>query len=424
MAFETPVFLFALAAVAAPVIVHLIFRVRKRVVRFGTLRFLRALMKRNRRRLRLRDVLLLIVRAAVVALVALAFARPYFPGGAGESDGGRRDVVFVLDDSFSMSAGRMARTSFDEAKSSVLAELSGMRRGDRAALVLANGGGRTVAPLTDALETVRAGVRAAHVTHERAELAPALRAAAGLLAGSDADIRRIAVASDLQRTAWTEAGLRAVAAGGVVYDSILPPAGQPNLAVVGAEPVTEVWVPGTPVRVRARVANFGDADAGDVAIRLRAGAAGAVRAERSVNVPAGGESAIELAFDAVAPGEVPATVEIDGRDPLAADDMRYLVVSLRGRTHALAVMDEVSAGPSRIGDEDYFLRRALDPRLDDSEAPLTPFETEEIRSRTLDAASLRAADAVCLLGARKLTRGSLHLSPGEVQEQFTNCQSV
>ena len=83
--FENPLFLAALGAVAVPVIIHLIFRLRKRVVPFGTLRFLQKVVQRNRRRLRLRDIILLVLRATAVALLALALARPFFTGPAASS---------------------------------------------------------------------------------------------------------------------------------------------------------------------------------------------------------------------------------------------------------------------------------------------------------------------------------------------------
>ncbi|MHC4507052.1 MAG: BatA domain-containing protein, partial [Planctomycetota bacterium] len=410
MSFGNSLFLYALAAVAAPVIIHLIFRLRKRVVTFGSLRFLEKIVKKNRKRLRLRDLILLLLRVAAVALIAFAFARPYLRGPGAAGDAERRDTVFVLDDSFSMRAARLARTAFDEAKARTIDELGSLRPGDRAALVLASGGGRVVSPLAADLSAVRSKVRAAVLTYERAELAPALRAASGLLSTSKAPHRRVAVASDLQRTSWTEAALAALPKGEVEYTALLPASSEPNLAVVGAEPVSDFWTPGVPVGVRVRVANFGSSRASGVNARLLVGTREAPRARRMVTVPAGGEAAIELAFDASAAGEFPATVEIEGRDALPADDRRHLVLSLRDRLHVLCVQDEVFERDKDyfrrrdfLRDESYFLARALDPRLDPNDAPLSPYAPADLAARELDAGELRRADAVCLLGVTKLS---------------------
>jgi hypothetical protein len=94
-----------LAALAIPVIIHLLFRHRKRPLRFSTLQFFLQQEERATRRQKLRHWLLLLVRCALVALLVFAFARPYLrePGPAGAPI--RRDVVIVLDRSASMQAG-------------------------------------------------------------------------------------------------------------------------------------------------------------------------------------------------------------------------------------------------------------------------------------------------------------------------------
>src|SRR6266496_311014 len=100
-----------LAALAIPVIIHLLFRHRKRPLRFSTLQFFLQQEERATRRQKLRHWLLLLVRCALVALLVFAFARPYLrePGPAGAPV--RRDVVIVLDRSASMQAAGTTATS-------------------------------------------------------------------------------------------------------------------------------------------------------------------------------------------------------------------------------------------------------------------------------------------------------------------------
>jgi len=402
MGFETPIFLAALAAVAAPVIIHLIFRLRKRVVVFGSLRFLEKIVKKNRRRLRLRDLILLLLRIAAVALIALAFARPYLRG-AGAADGDeRRDVVYVLDDTFSMRAARLTRSNFEEAKKRVADDLAALKPGDRAGVVLVTGGGRVLAQLSTDLSVVAAKVRSAVPTFERAELAPALRRAAKLLAASDAPKRRVAVASDLQSSSWTEGALAALPRGGIEFANVLPPSGEPNICVVGAEAESEFWTPGVPVKVVARVANFSREDVHGVAVRLFAGASREPRARRMVDVPAGATETVELSFDATAEGQFPARVDVEGRDALGADDVRHFVLRLRGQLRVLCVQDEIAGGDRRFEDASYFVRVSLDPRVDKQTPPMTPFAPLALETRMLDEAALRDADAVLLLGVGRL----------------------
>ena len=91
MSFLNPFFLLGLAALAAPVLVHLVRRTRARRVEFPALYFVRQVPQRTIRRRTLRDLLLLALRCLALLLVVFAFTRPYFTtaGAAKESEGSR-----------------------------------------------------------------------------------------------------------------------------------------------------------------------------------------------------------------------------------------------------------------------------------------------------------------------------------------------
>src|SRR4051812_37485043 len=89
MAFLTPFFLVGLGAIAIPVLIHLIQRERKRVIEFPSLMFVRRIPYQSVRRRRIRHWALLLMRAAAIALIAAAFARPFMPQGAVAAAGGR-----------------------------------------------------------------------------------------------------------------------------------------------------------------------------------------------------------------------------------------------------------------------------------------------------------------------------------------------
>src|SRR6266852_3465043 len=100
MGFLTPLFLAGLGAIAIPVLIHLIQRERKRVVAFPSLMFVRRIPYQSVRRRRIRHWFLLFLRAAAIALIVLAFARPFTRPtavAAAVGSGGARDVVIVLD---------------------------------------------------------------------------------------------------------------------------------------------------------------------------------------------------------------------------------------------------------------------------------------------------------------------------------------
>src|SRR5947199_8752762 len=104
MAFLTPAFLIGLSALAIPILVHLIQREKKRVIEFPSLMFVRRIPYQSVRRRRIRHWALLLLRAAAIALIVAAFARPFLPQSAAASavTGGSREVVILHDQSASM----------------------------------------------------------------------------------------------------------------------------------------------------------------------------------------------------------------------------------------------------------------------------------------------------------------------------------
>ena len=86
-----------------PVLVHLVRRTQARRVEFPSLMFLRRIEQKTIKKRKLRNLLLLALRCAALALLALAFARPYFtahnPQAAGTD---RASSVILIDGSYSM----------------------------------------------------------------------------------------------------------------------------------------------------------------------------------------------------------------------------------------------------------------------------------------------------------------------------------
>src|SRR5437764_10180936 len=100
MSFLQVGFLAALAAVAIPIVIHLVFRPRARRASLGTLQFLQIVLAQHARRRRLMHWLLLGLRLACLALIAFLFARPYW---LADSPSDKRTTVLLIDQSASMS---------------------------------------------------------------------------------------------------------------------------------------------------------------------------------------------------------------------------------------------------------------------------------------------------------------------------------
>lgn len=108
MDFIQPLLLLGSAAIAAPIILHLLFRPQPRVVELGTLRFLHELLRQHARRQRIKHWALLLVRCFALVVLAVLFARPLVHDLHSSAASGR--LVVLIDASASM-----ARDSAGEA---------------------------------------------------------------------------------------------------------------------------------------------------------------------------------------------------------------------------------------------------------------------------------------------------------------------
>ena len=115
MRFLFPGFLFALLAIAIPIIIHL-FNFRKfRKVYFSNVRFLKSIEQQTASRQNLKHLLVLFARILAIIFLVLAFARPYI--SADDSAGTARQAVSIyIDNSYSMEGVNREGTLLDEAR--------------------------------------------------------------------------------------------------------------------------------------------------------------------------------------------------------------------------------------------------------------------------------------------------------------------
>jgi uncharacterized repeat protein (TIGR01451 family) len=121
MTFLNPWMLFGGLAAGIPIALHFFYRAHYKPQPWAAMKFLRLALEQTSRRLRFQELLLLILRVAVCALLAFALCRPASRsmtagGGRGESV----DAVIIIDTSYSMSAAEGDKTRLDNAKEAAL----------------------------------------------------------------------------------------------------------------------------------------------------------------------------------------------------------------------------------------------------------------------------------------------------------------
>lgn len=202
MGFVAPLVLAALGALAIPVLLHLIQREKKRVVEFPSLMFLRRIPYQSVRRRRIRHWALLLMRLAALALIVLAFARPFFRRQtlAAATQNGARELVVVVDTSYSMGYG----DRWSKAQAAARQAIDGLAAGDRASLVFFSTGADLAVRSTADRGRLLAALSSAAVGPGATRFAPALKLGGSLLGESPLPRREVVLISDFQRRGWEE----------------------------------------------------------------------------------------------------------------------------------------------------------------------------------------------------------------------------
>ncbi len=203
MSFLTPLFFLGVAALAAPILVHLVRRTRARKVQFPALVFVRQVPQRTIRRRTLHNLLLLLLRCLAILLIVIAFTRPFFNSGSAARDNTAAGATVVLiDNSLSMrreglfaEAQRRAQSALDEA-----------RNDEQIALVSFDKRYTVVNRFVADKNRVRTGLETLSAGFDGTDYEQALRGAESLLSESDTTgPKRIVMISDFQAPGWTPA---------------------------------------------------------------------------------------------------------------------------------------------------------------------------------------------------------------------------
>lgn len=200
MSFLAPAFFAALAALAVPVVIHLIQREKKQVVHFPSLMFLEKIPYKSVQRRRIHNWALLMLRIAAIILIITAFARPFFNEVtlASPAVGGAREVVILLDRSYSMGYADRWQRAQAEARNAV----NGLAAGDRASLVFFDRGADVAARSTEDRVQLLSGISTAKVGAGSTRYAPVLKVAQSILDQSQRPRREAILISDFQRLGW------------------------------------------------------------------------------------------------------------------------------------------------------------------------------------------------------------------------------
>jgi hypothetical protein len=437
--------LIGLAGVAIPIVIHFLNRRNDPVVDWGAMQFLE-FSPRERRRLNLSDLLLMLARMALLAIVALALARPFWmprPAGVSASEAAqagestvRRDVVIVLDGSSRMGRKSGGSTPNDRSIAWARAFVKRLKAGDSVAVLVAKDRVRgLVDPPSFDLDRVDQALAEVPEPRGSSDLPAAIGEAFRILERTQNPARDVIVLSDGRRSAWKPGDLarwallrdlrkrmpnppRLWAPSFAVSDSA---DGPPDGSVGPLELSRSVLTPGLPVEVTASIANAGP---GPMTRPVELVVDGQVVPNSSKTVgpiPPGGKIPVTFRTEFEKAGSHLVAVRLAAAsDPLPVDDESARPVSVASALAVLLVDGEPGLEP--LSGEVDFLKAALTPSGDPS--PLVHATT--VTAREFKAEALKGKRVVVLanvdrlgpelsaaIGAFVQAGGGLFIAPGD-----------
>lgn len=393
-AFVTPGFVFAgLALVGIPIIIHILNRRRFRTVSWAAMDFLLRALKKNRRRLRFEQWLLLATRCCLLALLGLALARPLGCDSASIAAlGGRSGLtVLIIDNSYSMAYEVNtpdAKTHLDRAKKLTQGLIDRLSPGAESVAIITT----AKAPATSKnaephvllrpgydLVAARSAVDRVEQAYMQADMDAALSAA--LQIGRDQASqpnKRLIILSDAMQSDWRPAQAEKLRQDGaelaklfaVTYHDVTDHKPLANLAVeqVVAQDNLVTSRFGTVLRADPRA--FGQAASATLQWRVNDRAIDSQSGSTQLGPEASYQS---LAVDKLPGGPQLIAASLPADDALHLDNTRFHVVDVASELRILIV--EGQRGSRAVESSGFFVREALAPDREssaDTAAPSTP----------------------------------------------------
>ena len=378
-----------------PLILHLLNRERARRLVFSTVRFIQMSHQTNVRRHKLKRLLLLLMRILMLALLGLAFARPFFADAPEiiQKTGGKRNAVIVLDTSYSMQYEGV----FENAKKEAGKILDGLDAADAAGLILSSDNARVVAPLGSELTHIRAALDTAETANEHTDYLDAMQTADEILQSIPIGEKQVYLVGDMQKRGWENF---------IETDKLSPDVQIHFVDVRAEEPqnfaITDISVPPVVLKEQkasqlvARVHNFADEPVESLQVRLFIDGNVIDSIELDIESNDFADAVFRVAFQDEATHT--GWVEIP-EDTIGVDNKRYFTLqSLQSiKVHAVRERPRTSGRYQTV--ETFFMKKAL---ASGSDAVQINF-TESIS--VPNASTLASVDVLILADVAELSSG-------------------
>ena len=383
LGFLNTVFLFGLAAMVLPIIIHILNRRRLRRVPFSSLEFIVELSQRRMSKVNLRRWIVLLLRTLAIILIVLAFARPtirtsaalFMPGNA------PKHVVICLDASMSMSAEHETGTAFTLAKNIARKVVDDAGGNDLIDVIVCGATNESVFGTgTRNKQVVKNTIDALEVTKEPTVLSRGIELALEQIGQSDKETGEIYVISDFRETADSVLAadvpdeVRVIAL--PVYTEAID-----NVSIDNVFTPRKLIRPGEVVRIGVAVTNHSRQNDAEAAIELVID--GNRKAEKLVSMSPASSANVTFSVSMNDWGRYRCRVA-KNHDRLPVDDDRYFLLEVSQKIPVTLIRGRKFADQGRQAAAYFYVDKALNPRgSGEGEFSVTVIDERELTAASL-----------------------------------------
>lgn len=346
MRFVHPEILWALTALAVPVLIHLFNFRRYKKIAFSNVSFLKEVKSETTKSSKIRHLIILICRLLAFAALILAFAQPFFPTALSEKMNGSRAVSVYIDNSLSMQGQQDGVSFLETSKQKASALVSSFSNNDRFQIISNNfkGSDQRLLSKDEALQSIQD----ISFSPETKQISSVFDRQRDLLQKSAADIHLYYWISDFQRNTFDIQDITNVQNENV---TAIPATlqKQKNISIDSIYFSTPQRILNNSDTLLVVIQNHSSEEISNVPLSVELD--GIQKAVSAVSLPGNGIATVPIAFSTTQTGFHYGSVRINDF-PLVFDDVHYFAYTISEKINILNIIGSEQQSIAQLFSED------------------------------------------------------------------------
>jgi hypothetical protein len=361
MTFLNSIILYGIPLITVPILIHLLAKRKKEIIHFSSLRFLKILESRKIKKLRIQQIILLILRCLIILFIIMAFSRPTLKKSSEGKFGTnlKTTSIIILDNSLSSMAGSGNQQFYENIKNCAVEITKSFNENDQIYIIPSSEIGKISAYQFIDLAKSKSIINDSKPSYSSINLQKLISDAEKIVSTSKNFNKEIFLLTDLQRTNIDNKNIQELPTENynkpklfILTDSQFK---KNNLAVTDIILKSQILQKNKKIEIETIVANNSDNSVNDFLVNLYV--AGRRIAQKTIDIEKRASESITFTFIPEIYGLISGFVEIEN-DLLEEDNKRFFDLYIPNKIEVLLISDK--------NNTKNYIKLALNPLSTDS----------------------------------------------------------